>query len=111
MKADKLKAILVSGPSRLSALPQVPTAEEAGLKGFDLDSWFALYAPAQTPPEIVQTLNAQIGRILAAPEIRRKAEDAGTTVQTMTPAELGQFTAREYEAWGKVIRAAQIAAD
>ena len=111
IKAGKLKALAVSSQNRLSALPQVPTAVEAGLKGFALDSWFALYAPAGTPPEIVQQLNTEVGRILAMPEIRRKAEDAGTTVEAMTSAQLGDYTRQELEHWGKVIRASKITAD
>lgn len=108
IKGGKLKALAVTSDHRLSALPQVPTAVEAGLKGFNLDSWFALYAPAGTPPEVIQTLNAEIGKILAQPDIRRRAEDAGVTVDTMTPAQLGEFTQKELAYWGKVIKTAKI---
>ena len=111
IKAGKLKALAVTSSERLTALPQVPTATEAGLNGFNLDSWFALYAPAGTPPEIVQQLNTEIGKILAMPDIRKKAEDAGTLVEHMSPQQLGDFTKKEYEAWGKVISSAKITAD
>jgi tripartite-type tricarboxylate transporter receptor subunit TctC len=107
----KLKGLAVSSADRLSALPQVPTANEAGLKGFALDSWFALYAPAGTPPEIVAQLNTEIGKILANPDVKKKAEDAGTSVETMTPAQLGEYTKKELDAWGKVIKNANITAD
>ena len=86
----------------------MPTAAESGLKGYEVDSWFALYAPAGTPADIVQQLNAEVGRILNTPETRRKADDSGTAVEAMTPAQLGAFTARELEYWGKVIQAAGI---
>jgi len=111
IKAGKLKALAVTSNERLTALPQVPTATEAGLKGFNLDSWFALYAPAGTPPDIVQQLNTEIGKILATPDIRKKAEDAGTLVEHMSPQQLGDFTKKEFEAWGKVINDAKITAD
>ncbi len=111
VKAGKLKALAVSSNSRLSALPQVPTAVEAGLTGFTLDSWFALYAPAGTPPEIVALLNTEIGKILSSPETRKKAEDAGTSIEQMTPAQLGEFTRKELDDWGRVIKAARITAD
>jgi tripartite-type tricarboxylate transporter receptor subunit TctC len=111
VKAGKLKALAVTSPTRLAALPQVPTAVEAGLKGFNLDSWFALYAPAGTPAEVVQQLNTELGRILTAPETRRKADEAGTAVETMSPAQLGEFTRKELDYWGEVIRAAKITAD
>lgn len=111
VKAGKLKALAVTSAARLSALPQVPTAAEAGLKDFTIDSWFALYAPAGTPSDVVQTLNAEIAKILAAPDTRRKAEDSGTAVEQMSPAQLGDFTRRELDYWGRVIRTAKITAD
>jgi tripartite-type tricarboxylate transporter receptor subunit TctC len=101
----------VTSADRLTALPQVPTATESGLKGFTLDSWFALYAPAGTPAETVQQLNTEIAKILANPDVKKKAEDSGTAVEAMTPAQLGDYTKKELDAWGKVIRNAQITAD
>ncbi len=111
VKSGKLKALAVSSASRLAALPQVPTATEAGLKGFALDSWFALYGPAGLPADVVQTLNTEIGKILAMPDIKRRAEEAGTTVEFMSPAQLGDYTRKELEHWGKVIKSAKITAD
>jgi tripartite-type tricarboxylate transporter receptor subunit TctC len=111
IKAGRLKGLAVTGPARLSALPQVPTAAEAGLKGFALDSWFALYAPAGTSADIVQVLNTEVGRIIAAPETRRKAEESGTAVEQMSPAQLGEYMRKELEEWGRVIRTAKITAD
>jgi tripartite-type tricarboxylate transporter receptor subunit TctC len=111
IKADKLKGLAVTSQGRLASLPQVPTAVESGLKNFNLDSWFALYAPAGTPAEVVQQLNGEIARILAMPEIRKKAEDSGTSVEHMTPAQLGDFTRKELDYWGRVIQSAKITAD
>ncbi len=111
VKAGRLKALAVTSPQRLAALPQVPTAVEAGLKGYTLDSWFALYAPAGTPAEVVQLLNTEIGKVLALPDTRRRAEEAGTAVETMSPAQLGEFTRKELDYWGQVIRGSKITAD
>jgi tripartite-type tricarboxylate transporter receptor subunit TctC len=111
IKADKLKGLAVTSPTRLASLPQVPTAAESGLRNFDLDSWFALYAPAGTPADIVQRLNAEIGKILATAETRNKAEESGTTVEQMTPAQLADFTKKELEHWGRVIKSANITAE
>jgi tripartite-type tricarboxylate transporter receptor subunit TctC len=111
IKGQRLKGLAVTSTQRLSSLPQVPTAAESGLSSFNLDSWFALYAPAGTPQDIVQQLNTEIGKILASPEVRRKAEDAGTTVEHMTPAKLGEFTQKELEHWGRVIKSARITAE
>jgi tripartite-type tricarboxylate transporter receptor subunit TctC len=111
IKAEKLKGLAVTSQGRLASLPQVPTAVESGLKNFNLDSWFALYAPAGTPAEVVQQLNGEIAKILAMPEIRKKAEDSGTSVEHMTPAQLGDFTRKELDYWGRVIQSAKITAD
>ena len=111
IKGEKLKALAVTSPRRLASLPQVPTAAESGLSNFDLDSWFALYAPAGTPADIVQLLNTEIGRILAMPDVRKKAEDSGTAVEQMTVVQLGDFTRKEFDYWGRVIKSANITAE
>lgn len=111
IKGDRLKALAVSSSSRLATLPNVLTASEQGIKNFNIDSWFALYAPAGTPPEIVQKLNSEINKILNKPEIQKKAEDSGTYVEVMTPSQLSVFTRKEYDYWGKVIKSSGITAD
>jgi tripartite-type tricarboxylate transporter receptor subunit TctC len=111
IKADKLKGLAVTSNTRLSSLPQVPTTREADLKDFTLDSWFALYAPAGTPNEVIQQLNAEIVKILASPDVRKKAEDAGTLVDHMGPTQLGEYTRKELAYWGRVIQAAKITAE
>jgi tripartite-type tricarboxylate transporter receptor subunit TctC len=108
IQGGKLKGIAVTSKQRLSSLPQVGTAAEQGLNGYELDSWFALYAPAGTPADIVQTLNTEINKILTSPEARKKAEDSGTGVAQMTPQQLGEFTRKELDYWGKVIQGAKI---
>lgn len=111
IKAEKLKGLMVTTSVRLPSLPQVPTAMEAGLKDFNLDSWFALYAPAGTPAEVIQLLNTEVNKILATVDIRKKAEDSGTTVDQMTPIQLGDYTRKEFDYWGRVIQSAKIAAE
>ncbi len=108
IQGGKLKGVGVTSKQRLSSLPAVMTAAEQGLNGYELDSWFALYAPAGTPAEIVAQLNTEVGKILASPEARKKAEDSGTGVQQMTPQQLGDFTKKELAYWGKVIQGAKI---
>ena len=111
VQGSRLRALAVTGKQRLTSLPDVPTADEAGLKGFELDSWFALYAPAGTPPEIVTLLNEEVGKVLAMPEVRKKSEDSGTSVLTMTPKQLADFTRQQLDYWGKVIKGARITLD
>jgi len=111
IKTEKLKGLLVTSDNRLSSLPQVPTARESDLKEFTLDSWFALYAPAGTPADVVQLLSSEVAKILANPDIKKKAEDAGTQVDYMGPAALADYTRKELAYWGKVIQGARISAD
>ncbi|MCA3236647.1 MAG: Bug family tripartite tricarboxylate transporter substrate binding protein [Curvibacter sp.] len=111
VKADKLKALAVTGGARLPSLPEVPTVAEVGLPEFKLDSWFALYAPAGTPEDVVLTLNRALARILAQEDVQRKAADSGTSVELMTPNQLGAYTRRELDFWGAVIKAARITLD
>ncbi len=111
IRADKLKGLAVTSSTRLSSLPQVPTTREVDLKDFTLDSWFALYAPAGTPNEVVQLLNTELAKILANPDVRKKAEDAGTLIEHMGPAQLGDYTRKELAYWGRVINEAKITAD
>lgn len=111
IKADKLKGLAVTSNARLASLPQVPTARESDLKDFTLDSWFALYAPAGTPAEVVQVLSNEVGKILATAEVKKKAEEAGTQVDYMGPAALADYTRKELAFWGRVIQSAKISAD
>ncbi len=111
IKGNKLKALAVTSPARLSALPTVPTANDEGLKNFNIESWFALYGPAGMPPEIVNKLNAEVNKILARSEIQKRSEESGTFVKQMTPSELGAYTKKEFEFWGKVIKSSNITAE
>lgn len=111
IQAGSLRGIAVTGKKRLGALPQMPTTDEAGLPNYELDSWFAMFAPAGTNPEIIQKLNLALGSALNSPEARTRADGAGTTIQTMTPAELGDFTRKELDRWGKVIQTSKMTID
>lgn len=111
IQAGSLRGLAVTGKRRLGALPQMPTTDEAGLPNYELDSWFAMFAPAGTNPEIIQKLNLALGSALNSPEARTRADGAGTTIQTMTPAELGDFTRKELDRWGKVIQTSKMTID
>jgi tripartite-type tricarboxylate transporter receptor subunit TctC len=111
IQAGRVKGLAVTSTQRLSVLPNMPTANESGLQGYELDSWFALFAPAGTPPEIVKQLNAEVNKILQMTDVRKKADESGTGVETMSPTQLGDFTLKELDRWGKVIKSAQIKLD
>ncbi|MGB6104730.1 MAG: tripartite tricarboxylate transporter substrate binding protein [Pusillimonas sp.] len=106
--AGKLTPLVVTGKNRLPSLPDVPTAAEAGYPELLVSSWFALYAPAGTPSDIVDKLAAEIETIMQTPAFREKAESLGAEALYMGPSELGDFTKQELDRWGVVVKAANI---
>lgn len=104
VKAGKLKALGISSEQRSALLPDVPTLQEQGLAGYTAGSWHAVFAPANTPPEVVQTLNDAINAAIAKPDIAAQLRDLGITVAGGPPAHLGQFLDAEITKWDKVIR-------
>ncbi|HMS26917.1 MAG TPA: tripartite tricarboxylate transporter substrate binding protein [Burkholderiaceae bacterium] len=108
IKNGKLKALAVSGNKRLINLPNVPTMDELGYKNFNIESWFALYAPAKTPDAIVQRLQIAIDKILRNPDTLTKSEQAGTAIDRMSPQELNDYTKSEFAKWGDIIKKANI---
>jgi tripartite-type tricarboxylate transporter receptor subunit TctC len=111
IQAGRLKGLAVTNKQRLNSLSNVPSVNELGLPELQLDSWFALYAPAGTPSEVVQLLSTEIGKILDNPEIKKKAEGSGTEIRKMSPQELGEYTKQELAYWGKVIKKSNITAE
>lgn len=103
IKEGRLKGLAVTGPSRLAALPDVPTVAEGGLAGFDAQTWWALFAPAGTPPAIVQKLQGEVHKALADPKLRERIETVGGRVRSSTAAELGAFVTTERKKWGQVV--------
>jgi tripartite-type tricarboxylate transporter receptor subunit TctC len=105
VRAGKLRALAVTSRKRLSALPDLPTMEEAGAPGYDAVAWWAYFAPAGTPREIVTRLNTTINRILQVPEIRERLSVQGSAeVVGGTPAQLAAFQKAEIAKWAKVIK-------
>ncbi|HEY0822178.1 MAG TPA: tripartite tricarboxylate transporter substrate binding protein [Ramlibacter sp.] len=104
----RLKALAVTTAKRAPQLPDVPTLQEAGVAGYDASVWLALLAPAGTPPEIVQKLNAEVGKLMASPETKKALFDAGVEPSPSTPQEMGAFLTVELERWGKVVKDAGV---
>ena len=104
VRGGNLRAIAVTSAKRSAALPDVPTIAELGLPGFDASSWFAIFAPAKTPPEIVQKLNAEVLKALADPELQKRFADIGGEIRPYKPDELGAFVKAEIEKWAKVVK-------
>jgi tripartite-type tricarboxylate transporter receptor subunit TctC len=111
IKAGKLVALAVTGKSRLPSLPDVPTTAEAGYPKLEVDSWFAVYAPAATPKPIIDKLTGEIAKVMEDQTFKRKAEEQGAHAAYMNPDQLAEFTRAELARWGEVIKSADIKAD
>jgi tripartite-type tricarboxylate transporter receptor subunit TctC len=104
VKAGKLKALAVTSPQRSPALPKLPTMSEAGLPGYQVLLWFALYAPAGTPQPIVQKLQGEVVKAFSDPKIRGPLERDGVDVVAGTPQQLAQFQQGELAKYAKLIK-------
>jgi tripartite-type tricarboxylate transporter receptor subunit TctC len=111
VRAGKLKLLAVGSPKRSPLFPDVPTMEEAGLKGFDADSFFGFYAPSSTPAAIVTRLNAEINKILATPMFVERITAIGGVATPMSPQDFGARAVSDSQRFGTLIKARGITAD
>ena len=111
IKAGKIRALAVTTPQRISMLPDVPTAAEAGLPGFELSSLFGILVPAGTPQAIIARLNAEITKVLSMPEVKQELLQQGAYTVTSTPEQAQARVHQEITMWAKVIREADIKPD
>ena len=111
VQAGTLKGLAVTSKTRHPGVPKVPTTTEAGLKGFELEAWVGIFAPAGTPPDVVAKLSSSIKQALELPETKTRASVAGIDLRYQPPAELDALVKRETEFWAKTIKAAGITAD
>lgn len=109
--SGNVRAVAVSSKTRSKALPQVPTAQEQGLNGYDANTNGGFLAPAGTPKEIIVKLNTEINAILKQPEVRAKLEAAGIEVQGGTPQQYAALIKADLAKWGKVVKEAGIQAE
>ena len=108
IKGGKFKPLAVTSERRSAELPDVPTLIEAGLKDFDMTTWYAVYVTAGSPPEIVARLQAELARIVALPDVQAKLRGLGGEPGAMTVEQFARFNAAEYERFGRLIREANI---
>ncbi|HEX6414171.1 MAG TPA: tripartite tricarboxylate transporter substrate binding protein [Burkholderiales bacterium] len=108
VKAGKMRALAVTSKQRISAAPEVPTFQEAGLRGYEAVGWFGAVAPANTPKDIINRLNTEIRSALAAPDVKERALTAGAEPHATSPEEFAAYIREETKKWGEVVRAAGI---
>jgi tripartite-type tricarboxylate transporter receptor subunit TctC len=104
VNAGKLRALAVTSATRSVVSPDVPTMAEAGLAGYDISSWQAVFAPAGTPAPIVERLYTEIARILKTPDIQKRLSDLGLNVSEMTPAQLTALIKTDVPRLGKIVK-------
>lgn len=108
VKAGRLRALAVTTSERLPSAPELPTVQEAGVKGFEVVSWNGVVAPAGTPAPVIQKLNSSIADALRATDVRQRLHSQGLQIVASTPQHFEQFIKAELAKWAKVVRAAGI---
>jgi tripartite-type tricarboxylate transporter receptor subunit TctC len=111
VKAGRLRALAQSGGKRSALIPDIPTVAEAGVEGYEVTVWFGLVAPAGTPKEIVQKLNAEVLRILAMPDVRERFLAQGVEPLGSTPEQFGEHIRAQMAKWAKVVQDAGVKAE
>src|SRR6266850_4818516 len=106
IKAGKLRALAVLAPQRSAALPDVPTAAEAGLPGFDVTTWYGLLAPGGTPRQVIARLNVELVRTMNEPDLKERLAGMAAEPRTSTPEEFAAYIREEAARWGEVVRKA-----
>ena len=111
VKAGKLRPLAISRIRRSSLYPDLPTMDEAGVKGFNLDAWAGMVAPAGTPPAVVAKLNGALRQVIDSPEVQAKFKNIGFEGFSSTPEELGDYIKAQLVDWGRMVKDAGIQPD
>ncbi|MCC6535764.1 MAG: tripartite tricarboxylate transporter substrate binding protein [Burkholderiales bacterium] len=110
IKSGKIRALAVTSIKRSAVLPELPTLDESGLKGFEAVAWNGLAGPAKSPPEVVERISSAVRKLLAAPDIRERLKAEGSDPVGSTPADFARFLRNEIAKWSKVIKLAGVKA-
>ena len=105
IKAGKLHPLAVTSAKRSSSLPDVPTVAESGFKGFDVSTWYGVFAPAGTPAAVVKTVNAEVNKLLAMADVKAAINAQGAEPQAMTPEQFSTLLKTEYQQWKGIVEA------
>jgi len=105
IKSGKLRALAVTSARRSTSMPEVPTVAESGYKDFDVSTWYGLFMPAGTPESIVGTVNAEVNRLLAMPDVKAAINAQGAEPQAMSPAQFSSLLKTDYQKWKAIVQA------
>jgi tripartite-type tricarboxylate transporter receptor subunit TctC len=108
IKAKTMRALAVTRIKRSSLFPELPTMDEAGVEGFDMDSWAGIFAPAKTPQAVVTQLNTELRKIIDSAEVKERLRAAGFEAFSSSPQELDKFVKEQLDKWGRMIKDAGI---
>jgi tripartite-type tricarboxylate transporter receptor subunit TctC len=111
VREGRLRALAVTTRNRVPAFSELPTVAEAGVPGYEIATWYGIWAPSRTPPAIVTRLQQAVAQAVAAPEARERLAALGAEPVADTPDAFANFTRAEYERWGRLVREANIRAD
>jgi tripartite-type tricarboxylate transporter receptor subunit TctC len=111
VNANRLRGIAVLGARRSAALPNLPTLQESGLSGFEVNNWTGLLAPAGTPSAVVARLNAEANRVMQLPDVQARLPKEGLRHVAMSPQQFGEFVKSEKEKWAPIVKATGAKAD
>ncbi|MDE2605685.1 MAG: tripartite tricarboxylate transporter substrate binding protein [Burkholderiales bacterium] len=104
VRSGQVRALAVTSAKPSPAYPGLPTLSEAGVKGYEMTTWFALMAPHGTPAPIVQRMHAELQKVLAAPDVQSRFQEQGVTAGDMTPPQLAAFIHSETAKWGRIVK-------
>ena len=110
-KVGKVRILGVAMPERLKSLPDVPTVAEQGLPGYEMSTWYGIFAPSGTPPEAIEKIGVEVRRAVADPKVRDLILAQGIEPLSSTPAEFRAFVGAEQEKWARVVKAASVKSD
>ncbi len=108
VREKRIRSLGVTSIKRSALAPDIPTIDESGLRGFEVEQYYSVVAPAGTPPEIINRLNRELAQRFAVPDVRQRLAYEGIELRLSTPAELGKLNAEQFEKWLKVIQQAGI---
>jgi tripartite-type tricarboxylate transporter receptor subunit TctC len=108
VRSGKLRVVGIAGPKRVAVFPDAQTFSEAALRGVESAAWYAVFAPAKTPPDVIRRVQGDIARVLAQPDMQEKVASVGAEPVGNTPEELGRYLDQQLELWGRVAKAAGI---